>query len=235
MLQCDRHGEVSWLTPPHSAADDEPTPDDPDPLSAALALAGHTTSEWLISRRTSRSFESGLAALTAGALPSRTTVRILYYADDVYSDPARADELLRMSAAACVRTTFSWIPEMAISDRQSAIVSANSADPDTELVKTDQPEMISVLTLLFDQVWNAATPLQPGSKQPNHGRDCELADAELQLLRLLAAGATDETAARHLGVSLRTTRRHMAALMSRLAATSRFQAGVEAVKRGWIS
>jgi DNA-binding NarL/FixJ family response regulator len=123
---------------------------------------------------------------------------------------------------------------MAISDRRSAIVSANSAGPGTDLIQTDQPEMISVLTALFDQVWNAATPLRPGSRKPNHDSDCELADTELQLLMLLAAGATDETAARHLGVSLRTARRHMATLMNRLAATSRFQAGVEAVKRGWV-
>jgi hypothetical protein len=162
MLQCDRHGEPSGLTPSHSAADDEATADDPEPLSAALPLADHTTSEWLISRRTSRSFEPGLAALTTSALPSRTTVKILYYADDVHSDPARAREMLLMSAAACVRITISWIPEMAISDRKSAIVSADSADPDTELIKTDQPGMISVLTILFDQVWNAATPPTAG-------------------------------------------------------------------------
>ncbi len=101
-------------------------------------------------------------------------------------------------------------------------------------LKTDQPETISVLTALFDQTWNTATPLaqdlEPYAPNGHH----ELLDAELELLKLLAAGVTDETAARHLGVSLRTARRHVATLMNQLAATSRFQAGVEAVKRGWI-
>jgi hypothetical protein len=35
-------------------------------------------------------------------------------------------------------------------------------------------------------------------------------------------------------VSLRTARRMMADLMSRLDSRSRFQAGSEAVKRGWL-
>jgi len=45
---------------------------------------------------------------------------------------------------------------------------------------------------------------------------------------------TDETAARRLGVSLRTVRRQMAALMERLCATSRFEAGLKAAQRGWL-
>ena len=40
--------------------------------------------------------------------------------------------------------------------------------------------------------------------------------------------------ARTLGISLRTTRRRVAALMAELGADSRFQAGVEAVRRGWL-
>ena len=54
------------------------------------------------------------------------------------------------------------------------------------------------------------------------------------LLQQLAAGAQDEQIARRLGVSLRTVRRRGADLMSELGAESRFQAGVEAAKRGWI-
>ena len=40
--------------------------------------------------------------------------------------------------------------------------------------------------------------------------------------------------ARKLGISLRTVRRRMAELMSDLGADTRFQAGVEAVRRGWL-
>src|SRR5215469_9321774 len=62
-----------------------------------------------------------------------------------------------------------------------------------------------------------------------------LAPVDRELLRLLASGATHETAARRLDVSVRTTRRRIAALMKLLDASSPFQAGVEAAKRGWLT
>ncbi|MDX2393770.1 LuxR C-terminal-related transcriptional regulator [Streptomyces sp. DK15] len=42
---------------------------------------------------------------------------------------------------------------------------------------------------------------------------------------MVAAGDTDEAAARNLGISARTVGRMMSSLMERLDATSRFQAG----------
>jgi DNA-binding NarL/FixJ family response regulator len=51
---------------------------------------------------------------------------------------------------------------------------------------------------------------------------------------MLAAGAKDEQIARALGVSLRTVRRRVAALLADLGVRSRFQAGVEAMRRGWV-
>jgi len=58
--------------------------------------------------------------------------------------------------------------------------------------------------------------------------------ARTMLLRQLSRGAKDEQIARSLGVSLRTVRRRMADLFEELGVESRFQAGVEAVRRGWI-
>ena len=52
------------------------------------------------------------------------------------------------------------------------------------------------------------------------------------LLDLLAAGRRDEQIARELRLSVRTVRRRVAAIMQELGAESRFQAGVEAVRRG---
>jgi DNA-binding NarL/FixJ family response regulator len=53
------------------------------------------------------------------------------------------------------------------------------------------------------------------------------------LLQELAAGAKDEQIARTLGLSLRTVRRRVADLIE-LGVDNRFQAGVEAVRRGWL-
>jgi DNA-binding NarL/FixJ family response regulator len=54
------------------------------------------------------------------------------------------------------------------------------------------------------------------------------------VLRLLASGLTDEAVARKVGLSARTVRRTIASLSDRLQANSRFQAGAQAVRRGWI-
>jgi DNA-binding NarL/FixJ family response regulator len=54
------------------------------------------------------------------------------------------------------------------------------------------------------------------------------------MMRLLAAGLTDEAAANRLGVSLRTVRRQVRTVMTRLQASSRFQAGYNAAERGWL-
>lgn len=51
---------------------------------------------------------------------------------------------------------------------------------------------------------------------------------------MLEDGHTDEVIARKLGVSIRTVRRLMADLLKTLNAESRFQAGVQATRRGWI-
>lgn len=52
------------------------------------------------------------------------------------------------------------------------------------------------------------------------------------MLRALGSGATDEAAARDLGMSVRTYRRRVAELLDVLEAGSRFQAGVRAGELG---
>jgi DNA-binding NarL/FixJ family response regulator len=52
------------------------------------------------------------------------------------------------------------------------------------------------------------------------------------ILRAMGAGLTDEAAARHPGLSLRTYRRRVAGLMTVLEAGSRFQAGLRAGELG---
>jgi len=54
------------------------------------------------------------------------------------------------------------------------------------------------------------------------------------VLALLAAGMKDRAIARRLGVCERTVGRRVAALCRDLGAVTRFQAGAEAARRGWI-
>ncbi|MFC7483924.1 LuxR family transcriptional regulator [Luedemannella flava] len=83
---------------------------------------------------------------------------------------------------------------------------------------------------LFEHVWSTATPI--GDDPPRDDRG--LSPQERELLRLLSIGHTDEYAARQLGVSLRSVQRMMALVSERVGASSRFQVGVEACRRGWI-
>jgi DNA-binding CsgD family transcriptional regulator len=91
-----------------------------------------------------------------------------------------------------------------------------------------QPGLVQALTLLFEAMWDRAAPvseLDRGEARP---------DLRRFLLQQLASGAQDEQVARTLGISLRTVRRRVADVLTELGADTRFQAGVEAARRGWL-
>ncbi|MET9337317.1 MULTISPECIES: helix-turn-helix transcriptional regulator [unclassified Nonomuraea] len=87
------------------------------------------------------------------------------------------------------------------------------------------PIVVGVLHSLFEELWARAVPLPWGRK----------GDGMVQVLRLAAQGMCDDSIARHLGVSVRTVRARFADAMAELGAQSRFHAGVEAARRGWLT
>ncbi len=92
------------------------------------------------------------------------------------------------------------------------------------------PSAVTAVVELFGRVWVEATPLgEP--PDPDHAAPGQ---RERELLALLVAGSTDESAAYRLGVSVRTVRRMVSVLMERLGARSRFEAGARAAERGWL-
>lgn len=92
------------------------------------------------------------------------------------------------------------------------------------------PAMLAVLEEMFELVWGRAVAVS--SLDAAAGGPAR--HAEHELLTLLASGAKDETIARQLDLSLRTVRRRVADLLEELDARTRFQAGVQAVHRGWV-
>jgi len=84
------------------------------------------------------------------------------------------------------------------------------------------------LLALTDRLWALATPVARGSSP------AELDPRDATILRLMAAGAPDASIARQAGVSQRTVERRLRSLMDRLGAETRFQAGAQAVRRGWL-
>jgi DNA-binding CsgD family transcriptional regulator len=98
---------------------------------------------------------------------------------------------------------------------------------DFPLVMVRETAIVEAAAQWFELLWErAAVPAEHG---PETRRDLRRF-----LLQQLAQGADDEQIARNLGISLRTVRRRVADLMAELGADSRFQAGVEAARRGWL-
>lgn len=94
------------------------------------------------------------------------------------------------------------------------------------------PDLVAPTAALFDAVWQASIPVVASAETP----DGEFSDARVrQVVALLAQGQKDEAIARRLQVSVRTVRRLVSAALSALHAESRFEAGVLAVKRGWVA
>ncbi|WP_165549747.1 helix-turn-helix transcriptional regulator [Kribbella speibonae] len=94
------------------------------------------------------------------------------------------------------------------------------------------PVMVEGLAALFELYWRKAVPLATYDPQPP-ATDRPTA-AERDLLALLMSGFTDNEMAVHLGWSERTVRKHIDGMRHRLNADTRFEAGYQAVLRGWL-
>lgn len=160
-------------------------------------------------------------------------------ARSLVSDPVVLNQVRWLqSVGGMVRTATLMPPPMMVVDGTIALVPADGQTA-TALVVRNRA-MARALSSLFEHVWGharAATTMSAAAPAPL--ADTQLVErepspAELDLLRLLGKGMTDASAARHLGVSLRTVRRMMAELMGRLDARSRFEAGIRAAEHGWV-
>ncbi|WP_232247287.1 helix-turn-helix domain-containing protein [Kitasatospora azatica] len=119
---------------------------------------------------------------------------------------------------------------LVIVDRKVAILPIDPSDARVGALEVHSQGMLAAVCALFEQIWVTGTPF--GQQAPTDSHGCT--PMERKLLEIISDGHTDEVAARNLGISLRTVRRMMADLMDRLDAASRFQAGVNATKRGWL-
>jgi hypothetical protein len=128
--------------------------------------------------------------------------------------------------------------KMTIFDDKAAILPLHQpADIESRLV-VHNPVLVDALSALFEMSWDRALPLHVNDGRAElAGASSEAAPSEddRHLLVLLVGGLTDQEIAAQLGVSDRTVRRGVRAMMGRLDAATRFQAGYQAVLRGWIA
>lgn len=117
--------------------------------------------------------------------------------------------------------------QMALVGHERALIFSGLGDEGRTLLVED-PFLVSVFVQYFDVLWDRAVPM------PDLGGGPARDDQRRMLLDQLASGRRDEQIARTMGLGLRTVRRRVADLMIELGAETRFQAGVEAVRRGWF-
>jgi DNA-binding NarL/FixJ family response regulator len=142
------------------------------------------------------------------------------------ADPADVGHLLAAAAAGVqIRICLATLAhETIIIDRRVAILAGPPVDGVRGYSVVFAAEVVAGVRSLFLTTWQGATELSeylPASPPV-------VDEQGLTILRLLSAGQKDETAARSMGLSVRTYRRRVAELMTLLGADSRFQAGVRA-------
>lgn len=241
-LEGDRVVVPPLAVPQLVAATTRPDPSvlsDVQPLDGELSSGGNplqlltdliTTSSgdmlWLRPDAWRMPREAAVAEVLAEALATGRRSRAIYpvralqEAPEVLLARARAGEQIRVVADLETR--------MFVLGKAHAVLPEPLGYTDEPRVHVRQPAVVAALTMWFDLLWDRAAPvgeLDLGDARP---------DLRRFLLEQLAEGSTDEQIAPRLGVSLRTVRRRVAALMGELGADTRFQAGVEAVRRGWL-
>ena len=188
------------------------------------------SSVWAIQPAGTHSVASRAAAtqLDERSLRRGVDMRIIYDIALLGSAHSHSSLRHRATAGARIRLRRGPLQRLIIMDERVAVVPADPADARQGALIVRQAGLLHGLRELFLLSWESAQDLPHAAAD-----EPRLAAGDQVVLELLAAGATDEMAARQVGISVRHFRRQVARLMEELQAGSRFQAGVAATRRGW--
>ena len=170
----------------------------------------------------------------AAKIDDGVEIRVLYSAE-AFAIDGLLDRVFADVAAGEQARVLPAVPlKLVIVDRRWALLPLTSTEEGTRgsAVLVHQSRLTDALVSLFGALWQQAAPISPAVVSAT--AEAELPAVDAQLLRLLDVGLKDEAIARHLGLSERTLRRRITLLLQRLGASSRFQAGAQAVRRGWL-
>ncbi|GGR71591.1 transcriptional regulator [Micromonospora fulviviridis] len=195
-----------------------------------VQLTHRVTSELLVLDRPPYAQEVAAANAPENELLGRAARVRGIYAPEAFEMPGAFEQAMAAVAAGEEARVHTDVPlKLAIGDRSVALLPLASERAVDAALVIRAPMVVSALVKLFEMLWGQATPLpvwDPG--QSTTGAD----ELDLRLLGLLTTGLKDEAIARELGVSVRTLGRRSSALLAALGARTRFQAGLQAGRRG---
>ena len=185
--------------------------------------------------------------LQTGLLRKGVRYRTIYV-PEALDHPGALDELSGLLKAGEQARILPELPfKIAIADRWRAVLPLHMGPSLTSGVLITGSTMMMALVELFERRWREALPLCPdpiaqdGASLPvgvpapgEENKPAELGLKDRQILALLSAGLKDDAIARRLGISPRSFRRRLQALLSELEAETRFQAGAQAHRRGLV-
>ncbi|KOV63998.1 TrmB family transcriptional regulator [Streptomyces sp. MMG1121] len=157
------------------------------------------------------------------------------HAADVIAAPGGYAQAQRLTQAGEHIRVLPDIPvKLLLADRRRALLplSASTDRMMETAVVVRESALTQALAAMFEALWERAVPF--GSADVTITAEVTPPPADRALLTLLGTGLKDEAIARQLGISERSLRRRLTRLLTRLSATSRFQAGAQAVRRGWL-
>lgn len=199
-----------------------------DPLSLLTSLVHNSRGDllWLRPDTWRMPRESAMAKVIGEAVASGRRSRAIYPVRALQQAPEAL--VARAEAGEQIRVLAELPTRMIVLGSTLAVLPEPLGYTDEPRVIVRQRAVVESLRLLFELMWERAGPV------PSLDRGEARPDLRRMLLQQLARGAKDEQIARTLGISLRTVRRRVADLLNDLGVDTRFQAGVEAARRGWL-
>ncbi|MGK5738752.1 helix-turn-helix domain-containing protein [Micromonospora sp. URMC 103] len=177
-------------------------------------------------------------------LADRGLVYRVIYDQSALAIPGRMAEIWRGIQSGERARVASHVPmKMMLCDDRLALIPAMTGGQLADAAYLVHPSsLLDAVSELFEALWERAVAINrsvvanqsTGADPTGDERPDRLSDRDIELIGLLAGGATDERIARTLGWSVRTVHRHVHRLMAMVGAETRFQAGMEAVRRGWV-
>lgn len=194
-------------------------------LVRSLVLRGSGDVLWLRPDQWKSPREDRRIALVAAAMAQGRRSRAIYPVRALVDAPAELAG--RVAAGEEIRVLPELVTRLLVIGDSHAVMPEPLGLADAPLSVVRQRGVVEAMSLWFEELWARAAV-------PDLAEEGPAPDLRRFLLEQLALGVHDEQIARKLGISLRTVRRRVAALMTELGADSRFQAGVEAARRGWL-